>query len=57
MATEHDCKDCDYFEIDNLMYDKCPKCGSQRISNHFDENPVLSDAPGIFDRETDDDDE
>jgi Zn finger protein HypA/HybF involved in hydrogenase expression len=33
----HECRDCEYFWGDNLTAFLCPKCGSSKVSNEFDE--------------------
>lgn len=38
-CMEHECADCGHYDMDNRRWSRCPKCGSTRVTNWFDEPP------------------
>jgi len=62
-CVAHDCHDCDYGWEDNRRGGSCPQCGSDNITNHFDEDnimaleyPFATSVPTLEDDFYDDDD-
>ena len=37
-CQEHSCGDCELTWFDNSIHAKCPHCGSQSVSNLYDED-------------------
>lgn len=56
-CMEHHCMNfqCDWFEMDNELHDKCPKCGA-KVRSYFDEeNDHYPDPRKEYEEEENDD--
>jgi predicted Zn-ribbon and HTH transcriptional regulator len=42
-CMEHECEQCGLVDFDNITWTKCPNCGSEKISNIYDEAFIDSD--------------
>lgn len=45
-CIEHNCARCGFWSMDNERLRVCPDCGSNEISNIFDENPDIPAVQG-----------